>query len=141
MKKINTISFLFIITAIYDGLLGIIFIFAGNYAYQLCNITPPNHIGYVQFPAALLIIFAIMFTVIAKNPIKNRNLIPYGILLKTSYCAVVFFHWFTTEIPYMWKPFAIFDLLFLILFLWAYVSLGKLSTSFRPEATVLRKTD
>ena len=133
MKKINTIIFLFTIAAIYDGLLGINFLFFGNCAYQLCNITPPNHIGYVQFPAGLLIIFAIMFITIAKNPIKNRNLIPYGILLKITYCAVVFYHWFTTEIPYMWKPFAIFDLLFLILFLWAYLSIGKTSLQQRSN--------
>ena len=127
MNKIRSISFLFIIAVIYDGLLGLMFIFAGSYAYQWCNITPPNHMGYVQFPAALLLIFAIMFMTIAGNPIKNRHLIPYGILLKISYCAVVFYHWFSTGVPYMWKPFAIFDLLFLILFLWAYVSLGKMS--------------
>ena len=59
MKKINTIIFLFTIAAIYDGLLGINFLFFGNCAYQLCNITPPNHIGYVdqakRIDAALLI--------------------------------------------------------------------------------------
>jgi hypothetical protein len=39
----------------------------------------------------------------------------------------VFFHWFATGIPNMWKPFAIFDLAFLGLFIWAYASLREMT--------------
>jgi hypothetical protein len=79
----------------------------------------------VQFPAALLIVFALMFIAIAREPVRNRNLIPYGILLKVSYCSIAFYHWSVGGIPGMWKPFAVFDLVFLILFGLAYLSLGK----------------
>jgi hypothetical protein len=48
--------------------------------------------------------------------VKYRILIPYGMGLKFSYCAVVFFHRFTGGIPSMWLPFAWFDLACLILF-------------------------
>lgn len=123
MKKKPAISLLFIIATLYDGLLGIFFLFAAATVFQWFQVTPPNHFGYVQFPAALLIVFALMFLAIARNPSRNRSLIPYGMLLKVSYCSVVFFHWFTTEIPYMWKPFAVLDLIFLVLFAWAYASL------------------
>ena len=30
--------------------------------YQRFEVIPPNHYGYVHFPAALLIIFGLMFT-------------------------------------------------------------------------------
>jgi hypothetical protein len=60
---------------------------------------------------------------IAINPVRNRNLIPYGILLKVSYCGVVLLHWLTTGIPGMWKPFCLLDLVFLIFFVWAWVEL------------------
>jgi hypothetical protein len=123
MKKEKIISILFITAALYDGLLGILFLFASDRLFEYFQMTPPNHLGYVQFPAALLMIFAIMFYMIARKPLANKNLIPYGILLKVSYCSVVFFHWFATGIPNMWKPFAIFDLAFLGLFIWAYTSL------------------
>ncbi|MFC1761230.1 hypothetical protein ACFL6U_04025 [Planctomycetota bacterium] len=125
MKKKPAISLLFVIGALYDGLVGIIFLFAGSAIFQWCQATPPNHFGYVQFPAALLIIFALMFLAIAKDPLKNRNLIPYGILLKVAYCSIVFFYWFTSGIPNMWKPFAICDIIFLVLFIWAYQSLRE----------------
>jgi hypothetical protein len=88
-------------------------------------VTPPNHVGYVQFPAALLVIFGIMFAVVARRPRENRNLIPYGILLKVSYCGVAGYHWLASGIPSLWKPFVAIDLLFLVLFLLAYRSLGQ----------------
>ena len=126
MKNNPKIFFLFVVAALYDGLLGLLFLFAANAVFQWLKVTPPNHLGYVQFPGALLVVFALMFLAVAMNPVKNRNLIPYGILLKVSYCTVVFFHWFTTGIPGMWKPFAIFDLIFMVLFIWAYMHLTKL---------------
>jgi hypothetical protein len=117
------ISLLFAVAALYDGALGLIALFAGVQLFQWFGVTPPNHWGYVQFPGALLVVFAIMFVAIARNPARNRGLIPYGMLLKASYCGVVFFHWFTAGLPNMWKPFAIFDAIFFVLFAWAFVQL------------------
>jgi preprotein translocase subunit SecY len=111
--------------AVYDGLLGAAFLFASGTLFRWFGVTPPNHPGYVQFPAALLIVFAIMFIAIAMDPVRNRDLIPYGILLKLSYCGVVLFHWLTAGIPDMWKPFCLFDLVFLIVFAWAWTALRK----------------
>jgi hypothetical protein len=117
------ISLLFAVAALYDGALGLIALFAGVQLFQWFGVTPPNHWGYVQFPGALLVVFAIMFVAIATNPVRNRSLIPYGMLLKVSYCGVVFFHWSTAGLPNMWKPFAIFDAIFFVLFAWAFVQL------------------
>ena len=120
-----SISGLFIVASVYDGFLGVAFLFASGALFQWFGVTPPNHLGYVHFPAALLIVFAAMFVAIAIHPVRNRNLIPYGILLKVSYCSVVMFHWFTAGIPNMWKPFCIADLIFLLLFAWAWTAIGK----------------
>jgi hypothetical protein len=128
MKACRAITALFIVAAIYDGLLGAAFLFGSGTLFQWFGVTPPNHPGYVQFPAALLIVFAIMFMAIALNPVRNRNLIPYGILLKVSYCGVILYHWWTAGLPDMWKPFCIFDLVFLIAFAWAWAVLRQEKT-------------
>lgn len=133
MNSKPAITWLFIVSALYDGVLGLAFLLAGEDVFRWYNVTPPNHIGYIQFPGALLIIFGLMFLAVARNPTANRNLIPYGILLKVSYCGVVFSHWFLTGIPNMWKPFAIFDLVFIVLFAWAYAALSKIAVA-KPEA-------
>jgi len=125
MDKKLAVSLTFGIGAVYDGALGAVFLLAASRMYAVCNVPPPNHFGYVHFPAALLIIFALMFLAVARKPIQNRNLIPYGIMLKIAYCSVVCFHWFTGGIPTMWKPFVFCDIVFLALFYWAYVTLGK----------------
>ena len=125
MSAKQGISSLFIVAAIYDGVLGGAFLFASGNLFDWFGVTPPNHQGYVQFSAALLIVFAAMFISIARDPIRNRSLIPYGIMLKLSYCGVVFFHWLTADIPNMWKPFCIADLVFLVLFAWAWTAIGR----------------
>ena len=125
MKTKRLFTPLFIVSAIYDGVLGIAFLLASDSLFRWFGVTPPNHPGYVHFPAALLLVFALMFMAVALNPVRNRNLIPYGMLLKVSYSGVVMFHWFTADIPGMWKPFCIVDFFFLILFAWAWIVLGK----------------
>lgn len=125
MKSRPAITTLFLLAAMYDGALGLAFLVAQGTIFRWFNVTPPNHPGYVQFPAALLIVFAIMFAAIARNPEGSRNLIPYGMLLKVSYCGVAFWHWSQGGIPNMWRPWAIADLVLLMLFCVAYWQLGK----------------
>lgn len=117
MSSPKWIKPLFAVAGLYDGILGALFLIAPMQLFAAANITPPNHIGYVQFPAFLLIIFAVMFFNIAKDPIANKNLILYGILLKLSYCAIVFVYAMVGQMPWMWIPFAYCDLAFLVVFI------------------------
>ena len=124
MKKNRAITLLFGVAAAYDAILGVGFLIAAPALFEWVGVTPPNHFGYVHFPAALLLVFALMFVAIARAPVARRHLIPYGILLKVSYCSVAFYHWLSAGIPDVWKPFAWADLVFLALFIWAYRHLG-----------------
>lgn len=136
MSKRRLVSVLFLVSALYDGLLGLAFLASPGAVFERYGVTPPNHFGYVQFPAALLVVFGLMFLAVARDPERNRNLIPYGILLKVSYCAVVTYYWTTTGVPDMWKPFAAADLVFLAAFVWAYRAAGSLSSP--PSAAPAR---
>jgi hypothetical protein len=125
MKFKRLFSTIFFIAGLYDGILGLAFLIYPKFGFDLFGVTYPNHWGYVQFPAAVLIIFGIMFFAIALKPKQNRNLIPYGVLLKLAYSFVVFGYWFVKGLPNMWKPFAIIDVVFVVLFIWAYGSLRR----------------
>lgn len=125
MRRQRSIVALFGVAAAYDGLLGLAFLLFPAALFARFEVPPPNHWGYVHFAAALLVIFGLLFLNVAWRPHANRNLIPYGILLKVAYCAVVFGHWFTADIPGMWKPLAFADAAFAVLFVWAYVRLGR----------------
>lgn len=125
MSAHRAISSLFVAAALYDGLIGAAFLLIGSAVFRWFGATPPNHLGYVQFPGALLIVFAIMFVAVAVDPKRNRDLIPYGILLKIAYCGVVAYHWTGGGLPGMWKPFFFADLVFLVLFAAAWRALCR----------------
>lgn len=122
MNVANWIRPLFWFAAAYDGIIGAIFLAAPTWIFTQFDVAPPNHLGYVQFPAALLIIFAVIFATIARNPVSNRQQIIYGILLKLAYCSTAGYYWLTSDIPVIWKPFVWADLIMGILFVVAYVS-------------------
>lgn len=125
MKKDVWIKPLFWIAGLYDGILGLAFLFSADRIFAHFEVMPPNHLGYVHFPALLLILFGLMFFAIAANPSRNRMLIPYGVGLKVAYCGTVFWHHLTEGVPAMWIPFAYADLIFLALFLIAWVRIPR----------------
>ena len=116
----NIAKYSFLVSGIYDFIIGLTFLIAPVWAFNLFNVTPPNHWGYVTFAASMLAVFGIMFFQIAKDPVKNRNLMPYGMLLKIAYCGMAFGYYFTTGIPRIWVIFGVCDIIFLLLFIWSY---------------------
>ena len=124
-KELKAISALFYFSSAYDLVLGAVFLAVAPWFFRVFAVDPPNHWGYIHFPAMLLILFGIMFYQIAETPTANRNLIPYGILLKASYCSVVGMHTFLSgNLPAMWKPFGIVDFFMMLGFIWAFQKLA-----------------
>ena len=123
--NITLVRGLFLVAAIYDGVLGLIFLFKPGFAFELFEVVPPNHFGYVQFPAILLLIFAAMFLRVAREPMANRFIMLYGAALKAGYSGLVFYYLVTTGVPAMWVPWAWADLVFLVLFIYTWRALGR----------------
>jgi hypothetical protein len=99
MNRLATIRAVFLVAALYDGILGVAFLLAAPALCFSLGVPPPNHWGYIHFPALLLVAIAIAFLAIARDPVANRNLIPYGIMLKLSYSGTVLYHWFSGGVP------------------------------------------
>lgn len=115
-----TVRLLFAIAGTYDFIIGLTFLFFGPQLFDATGVPHPNHWGYVQFGALLLIIFGTMFFAVAHDPVANRNLIPYGMLLKISYAGLVAYYWVASDCPSLFKPFAIIDAAMFVLFLLSY---------------------
>ena len=64
MKVQKWIKSLFVAAGLYDSILGILFLMAPIGLFKAASVTLPNHIGYVQFPAMLLIVFAIVLLIV-----------------------------------------------------------------------------
>ena len=119
------IKALFIVVTVYDAVLGLAFLVLPERVFEMFQVTPPNHMAYVQFPGLLLLLFAALYATIAADPVKHRILIPFGAGLKIAYAGIVFVYKATSGIPMMWLPWAWFDLVFLGLFIIAWRSTGK----------------
>jgi hypothetical protein len=113
----RVIKAIFAIAGIYNGVLGVVFLFFAPTIFDKFGITPPNHYGYIVFPALLMILFAAMFFRIASAPERRRDLIPYGVGLKAAYAGTVFWYQIQGNVPAMWVPMAWIDAVFLVLFL------------------------
>lgn len=129
MKSLLPIRVLFVLTGLYDLLLGLAFLLAAPAIFEAGKVTPPNHMGYARFPGALVAIFGLMFLQVACKPLTSRSLIVYGILLKLSYVGMIVYYATHGGVPAMWVPFAYADVVMLLLMAWAWVALGK-----RPQS-------
>jgi len=121
----GAVRILFALAGFYDFGIGLAFLLYGPQLFEQAGVPQPNHWGYIQFGSLLLVIFGLMFFAVAAAPFANRNLIPYGMLLKVAYTGLVVYYWVTTDCPLLFKPFAVVDGVMFVLFAVAYVSLGR----------------
>jgi hypothetical protein len=121
----NLVRVLFAVAGLYDFVIGAGFLFVGAAIFDSAGVPHPNHWAYIQFVCLLLMIFGVMFFAIAYDPAGNRNLIPFGMLLKAAYAGLVAYYWATSGCATLFKPFAIVDGIMLILFLLAYLQLRR----------------
>jgi len=125
--SLKTIKAIFLISAWYDILLGIIFGLFFKPIYQSFGVELPNHAGYIQLSALYIFVFGIGFYLIYKNPVQNREIIILGILMKLAFFVVAIGHLVLDTIPSIHIPFAILDILFVLLFVPAYLGLKKIA--------------
>ena len=116
----SMVRLLFVIAGLYDFVIGLTFLFFGAQLFDAFKVPQPKHWAYIQFGSLLLMIFGTMFLSIACDPVGRRNLIPYGLMLKLSYVGLATYYWTTTDIPLLFKPFAIIDAVMFVLFWMAY---------------------
>ena len=125
MKPTLWMRVMFMLAAVYDGLLGAVFLLVPAWPFEQTGTPPPNHFGYIRFPAAVLIVFALMFAAVAWRPVRYRLFIPPGIGLKLAFCLTAAGYWVAQGIPMMFRPFCVIDAMFAALFVWAWVRLAE----------------
>ena len=123
--SLNLIRLIFIIAALSDFLFGLGVLIAGSAILPWAGISATGHWGPIQFASLMLMIFGLMFASVAFDPISQRNLIRYGLLLKLSFCGLVAYYWMTSEVPMLVRIFAVADAILYVLFLVSYLKLGK----------------
>lgn len=123
--KFTWIKAVLIASGIYDAVIGATFFLTGSALFRTFHVIPPNHGGYIRFPALVLVIFGVMFLRAAADPVGRRDVLLYGAALKLSYFSLVFWYQFRGGIPAMWIPFAYADVVFFLLFLAGWRAVAK----------------
>jgi hypothetical protein len=114
------ITTIYYASAVYDAAIAAVFLFAAAPVFAAAGVALPAHMGYLHFPALILLVFAAMYARIARDPYGNRDFMPYGMGLKAAYILVAFGHWFAGNLPSLWVPIAWIDLAFLVAFVAAW---------------------
>jgi len=124
-KKDGFFKGLFLVAAIYDFVLGILFFFFYEPIYAYFNITLPVYPMYLQMAAAFVIAMGVGYYFVYTNLYRNIDLVKLGVVYKLAYSGVTTYFYFTNlaNIVFFW--FAIIDAIFLVLFVWFLVYAKK----------------
>jgi hypothetical protein len=122
--------FLFSISAIYDFLLGVTFMFFAERAFAALGISDklPAIRGYLTLLGAFVLVIGIGYFLIARGDLRqNADLILVGTLYKLAYSATAFYYWAQGSLPHVafGAVFAVADAVFFILMAECYWSLDK----------------
>ena len=107
-----------LLTAIYDGLLGLIFLFFSGPIFRSLGIEPPANPVYVQLAAGLIAIMGLAFYLAWRDPLVNSDLVLVGVVFKAFYVLLAIYAQIRGEIPHgLFLVFAGIDAVFLLVFL------------------------
>lgn len=121
---------LFLLVAVYDIILGIIFMFFAKSTFKLLGIPEkfPEYDGYLTLIGVYVLILGVAYYLIYKGDLqKNRDLILIGVLYKLGYCAVTFYYFIIGNIPHILflALFGVIDFIMFLLMLECYNTIGK----------------
>jgi hypothetical protein len=130
-SRVKYYKVLFLIAAIYDLVLGIVFTFFYRFAFGLLGISDklPEYGAYISLIGAFLFVIGVAYYLIYRSDLKgNRDLIMVGALYKFAYCATGLFYFVFGKIPHILfiLLFGVIDLIMFVLMLECYVFLGKI---------------
>jgi hypothetical protein len=94
---------IFLTTAVYDLVLGVVFTFFAGWAFGLVGIgddLPPS--AYVPLIGAFLFVIGIAYLLIFLGDLeRNRDLIAVGTLYKAAYTGIAFYYWAIGDYPHI----------------------------------------
>lgn len=118
---------LFLVAAIYDLVLGVVFTFFHRPAFELLDVTPPEG-GYIQLLGSFLFVIGVAYYLIWRGDLaRNRDMIAIGTLYKLAYASIAFIFWAIGDIPHVAfaAVFGLADLVFFVLMLECWLYLGR----------------
>jgi len=116
---------LFLIAAIYDFILGVVFFLFYEQIFSIFNITLPVYPMYLQMAAAFIIAMGVGYYFIFLNMYRNIDLVKLGVVYKLVYSGLTAYFYFKNLANVIFFWFAMLDAIFLALFIWFLIYASK----------------
>ncbi|MCX6717699.1 MAG: hypothetical protein NTU76_03430 [Candidatus Taylorbacteria bacterium] len=111
---------LFFVSALYDFILGVAFVFFYQPIFSLLNMNVPGNPAYLTFCALMIALFGVLLFMIFLKIEGSRRLVLYSIGVKFIYIGTVIYYYLLVGHDYVDLPFIIFaglDFIFACLFI------------------------
>ena len=123
---------LFLVAAIYDISLGIVFTLFYKTAFDIIGIADrlPAHGAYLSLIGSFLFVIGVAYYLLYRGDLeRNRDLVSVGALYKLAYCSVAVYYTIMQDVPHMIFVYLFggCDLIFFILMLECRLFLGKIA--------------
>ncbi|MCG3210713.1 MAG: hypothetical protein FOGNACKC_04344 [Anaerolineae bacterium] len=107
----------FIVAAVYDLLLGVVFFFFYQNIFNALSVPLPNNGSYAQLSAAFVFVQGISYYFVFQNLQRNIDIVKVGLIYKIVYSGVAFYYWAIGGLPHpMFALFGFLDLIFVVFF-------------------------
>jgi hypothetical protein len=108
----------FLVAGVYDVLLGLAFLLAGETILTAVGMTLPPHIAYIQLAAIFVAVQGLSYLLAYRDAWSNLGIIWVGVVYKASYATLAVYYLVTGQLPSIFfVPWAICDVAFMVGFL------------------------
>jgi hypothetical protein len=108
----------FLVAAVYDIALGVVFFFFYQPIFSALNLELPYNISYIHLMAAFVFTQGVGYWLVYRDPVGNVGIVQLGALYKALYSGLAAYYLVIGQLIHaVFAWFGLFDLLFLIGFL------------------------
>jgi hypothetical protein len=114
-RALNFYKALFLVAALYDGVLGAVFFFLYSPLFEALGIALPNNTSYIHLTAGFVFVQGVGYWFVYRRMLQNIDLVKLGVIYKGIYSLVAVYYLATGQLLnaiFAW--FALGDVLFLV---------------------------
>ena len=133
-RTMSVFKTFFLVAALYDVVLGVVFFFFYGPIFDLLDVALPNNTSYLHLTAGFVFVQGIGYWFVYRNMLRNVDLVKLGVVYKGVYSLVAVYYLAIGESPdavFTWL--AVFDVLFLLGFVRFLTLVGPVGLE--PEAS------
>lgn len=108
----------FVVGAAYDMILGAVFFLAWRPIFDALGVQPPGNTSYLHIATAYIFVQGLSYWYVSRNIVRNLDMVRVGIVYKIIYVGLAAYYLAIGQMLHaVFAWFAVFDLVFLVLFI------------------------